>query len=75
MSRCPDEGAHRGSGNNALRLLVAESRNARVHLGADADDAPVIRQLRTAGSIDRGMHVHNVAGQRAVVVGGRSGGP
>jgi hypothetical protein len=51
----------RGAGNNAVRLLVAESRNAKVHPGGDADDARVIRQLRSAGSIDRAVHVHHTS--------------
>ncbi|MFE4835270.1 hypothetical protein ACFRAU_11400 [Arthrobacter sp. NPDC056691] len=51
----------RGSGVNAVRLLVAESRNAKVHPGGDADDTRVIRQLRSAGSIDRAVHVHHTS--------------
>jgi hypothetical protein len=51
----------RGAGENAVRLLVAESRNAKVHPGGDADDARVIRQLRSAGSIDRAVHVHHTS--------------
>jgi len=51
----------RGSGPNAVRLLVVESRNARVHPGGDADDAHVIKQLRSAGSIDRHVHVHHTS--------------
>jgi hypothetical protein len=51
----------RGSGNNAVRLLVVESRNAKVHPGGDADDAHVIRHLRSAGSIDRAVHVHHTS--------------
>jgi hypothetical protein len=51
----------RGAGENAVRLLVVESRNAKVHPGGDADDARVIRQLRSAGSIDRAVHVHHTS--------------
>lgn len=51
----------RGSGPNAVRLLVVESRNARVHPGGDVDDAHVIKQLRSAGSIDRNVNVHHTS--------------
>jgi hypothetical protein len=54
----------RGSGNNAVRLLVVESRNAKVHPGGDADDARVVRRLRSAGSIDRAVHVHHTSPAR-----------
>jgi hypothetical protein len=51
----------RGAGENAVRLLVVESRNAKVHPGGDADDARVVRRLRSAGSIDRAVHVHHTS--------------
>ena len=51
----------RGSGTNAVRLLVIESRNARSHPGGDADDARVIKQLRSAGTVDRHVHVHHTS--------------
>ncbi|MDQ0031552.1 hypothetical protein [Arthrobacter bambusae] len=51
----------RGSGINAVRLLVVESRNARSHPGGDADDARVIKQLRSAGTVDRHVHVHHTS--------------
>lgn len=51
----------RGSGANAVRLLVVESRNARSHPGGDADDARVIKQLRSAGTVDRHVHVHHTS--------------
>src|SRR6476661_4792744 len=51
----------RGSGINAVRLLVVESRNARSHPGGDADDSRVIKQLRSAGTVDRHVHVHHTS--------------
>ncbi|MDJ0458619.1 hypothetical protein PUN71_015550 [Arthrobacter sp. NQ7] len=51
----------RGSGPNAVRLLVVESRNARSHPGGDADDARVIKQLRSAGTVHRHVHVHHTS--------------
>lgn len=51
----------RGAGPSAVRLLVLEARNAKVHPGGDADDARVVAQLRSGGVIDRAVTTHHTS--------------
>jgi hypothetical protein len=51
----------RGTGKNAVRLLVVESRKATVYPGGDAEDARAVRLLRSSGAVDRAVHVHHTS--------------
>lgn len=51
----------RGSGESAVRLLVAESRNSRIHPGGDNADAQVIKRMRSAGVLDRTVNIHHTS--------------
>ncbi|GAP61408.1 hypothetical protein AHiyo1_51080 [Arthrobacter sp. Hiyo1] len=54
----------RGTGKNAVRLLVVESRKATVYPGGDAADAHAVKLLRGSGVIDRAVHIHHTSPSR-----------
>lgn len=51
----------RGQGEGAVRLLVAESRNSKFYPGGDSADARVIKRMRSAGALDRSVHIHHTS--------------
>ncbi|MDJ0318886.1 hypothetical protein [Arthrobacter antibioticus] len=51
----------RGQGDGAVRLLVAESRNKKFHPDGDNADARNIKRMRSAGTLDRSVHIHHTS--------------